>query len=117
MDDGKKPNRFYSKRQENKIASALGMRRTRNSGATMFDKGDVTGDDILIEAKTLTSAQKSHTIKKEWLTKNAEEALSRGKLLNALAFDFGDNGNRYYVIDELTFKQFYEAYRKMEELE
>lgn len=105
-----KSNRFYSKRQENKIAQTLGMRRTRNSGATAFDKGDISGSDILIEAKTLTSPQKSHTLKKEWLTKNKEEALSRGKHLSALAFDFGD-GERFYIVDEMTFKQFYEAYR------
>lgn len=108
-----KSNRFYSKRQENKVADVLGMQRTKNSGATAFDKGDVRGDDILIECKTLTKAQLSHTLRKEWITKNKEEAISRGKLLSALAFDFGD-GDRYYIIDELTFKQFYEAYKGME---
>lgn len=105
-----RPNRFYSKKQETKVAQELGLRRTKNSGATAFDKGDVSGKEILIECKTLTSPQKQHAIKKEWLQKNKEEAFSRGKLLSALAFDFGD-GERFYIIDELTFKQFFEAWR------
>jgi hypothetical protein len=103
--------RYYSKKQENSVAQTLGMKRTKNSGATAFDKGDVRGSDILIECKTLTSPQKSHKLNKEWLTKNKEEAFSRGKHLSALAFDFGDN-ERFYIIDEITFKQFYEAYQR-----
>lgn len=110
----KKPNRFYSKKQENKVANSLGMKRTANSGATMFDKGDVKGDDILIECKTLTEPRKSHTLKKEWLEKNREEAYSRGKQLSALAFDFGD-GQNYYILEELDFKALYEAWRELNE--
>lgn len=109
-----KSNRFYSKKQETSVANVLGMRRTANSGATTFDKGDVSGKDILIECKTLTTEQKQHTIKKEWLTKNEEEAMSRGKILSALAFDFGD-GSQYYILSERDFKMLYRTWREEQE--
>lgn len=111
-----KPNRFYSKKQEDKVARTLGMKRVPNSGATVFAKGDVAGEDIIIECKTLTREQKQHTIKKEWLEKNAEEAFGSGKALSALAFDFGD-GKNYYILSEADFKTMYEAYREVTEEE
>lgn len=101
-----KSNRFYSKKQEDKIAKTLDLKVTANSGATILDKGDVKGEHILIEAKTLIKPQKSHSIKKEWLDKLDEEAFSRGKHLKALAFDFGD-GSNYYILDERIFKELY----------
>lgn len=107
-----KPNRFYSKKQETKVAKALDMKRTPNSGATAFAKGDVVGDDILLECKTLTRHQKQHTIKKEWLEKNAEEAFATGKQLSALAFDFGD-GENYYILNENDFKTMYWAFKEV----
>ena len=36
-----KPTRYFSKKQETKVAKDLNMRCTLNSGATSFDKGDV----------------------------------------------------------------------------
>lgn len=109
-----KPNRFYSKKQENKIAETLGLKRTPNSGATLFQKGDVAGEDVLIECKTLTKQQKSHTIKKEWLEKNQVEAFSRGKSLSALAFDFGD-GENYYILNEQDFLNLFECWKELNE--
>ena len=100
-----KPTRYYSDRQEKAVAKALQGRQTSNSGATSFYKGDVTTDDWLIECKTSCSGKLSFSIKKSWLEKNREEAFAMGKSYNALCFDFGDNGNRYYVIDEKTFRQ------------
>lgn len=38
---GKKPTRYYSKKQEDKIASVTNGERQPNSGATVFAKGDV----------------------------------------------------------------------------
>lgn len=108
----KKSNRFYSKKQEEKVAKALNMRRTPNSGATLFAKGDVEGEDILIECKTLTTKQKSHSIKKEWIEKNEEEAFARNKSLSALAFDFGD-GENYYIVNETDFIALIEAWREV----
>ena len=100
-----RPTRFYSNRQEKAVAKELGGRKTPNSGATPWVKGDITTEQWLIECKTATKEQSSFSIKKEWLEKNKEEAFASGKPYNALCFDFGDNGNRYYVLDEKTFKE------------
>ena len=104
-----KPTRFYSKKQENKVAKVVGGKRTANSGATTFSKGDVNTDEWLIECKTSVSEKASFSIKKNWLTKNKEESYAMNKSYNALCFDFGDNGNRYYVIDEKLFIKMKEA--------
>ena len=104
-----KPTRFYSDRQEKAIAKAVGGKQQSNSGATPFQKGDITTDNWLIEAKTKTSDCSSFTIKKDWLEKNTEEAFAMNKQYNALVFDFGDNGTRYYIIDEKTFLKLKEA--------
>jgi hypothetical protein len=82
-----KPTRFYSKKQENSVAKQVGGRRVANSGATTFNKGDVTTDDFLIECKTCEKEKASFSIKKEWLIKNREEAFATGKSYSALAFD------------------------------
>lgn len=100
-----RPTRFYSNRQEKAVAKTVGGKQTSNSGATPFKKGDVTTADWLIECKTSTTEKASFSIKREWLDKNREEAFAMNKDYNALCFDFGDNGERYYVIDEKTFKE------------
>lgn len=97
-----RPTRWHSNRQEKAIAKTVGGKQVANSGATAFNKGDVTTDLFLIEAKTCTKEQKTFTLHKEWFTKNREEAFAMGKNYNALAFDFGD-GERFYVIDEKMF--------------
>ena len=97
-----RPTRFYSKRQENHIAKAVSGKRTANSGATPFYKGDVTTEDWLFEAKTCTTEKKSFSIKREWIDKNREEAFAMGKSYNALVIDFGD-GEQFYLLDEKTF--------------
>ena len=104
----RKPTRFYSKRQENNVAKVLNGKRTANSGATPFSKGDITTEQWLIECKTSTTEKQSFSIKRDWLDKNKEESFAMGKDYNALCFDFGDNGKRYYVIDEKTFKELVE---------
>ena len=104
-----RPTRFYSNKQEKQVAKTLGGKQTANSGATPFVKGDVLTDEWLIECKTTTSEKTSFTVKKMWLEKNKEEAFAMGKSHNALCFDFGDNGTRYYVIDEKTFKNLKEG--------
>ena len=106
----KRPTRWYSHRQEKSVAKAIGGRQTANSGATTFQKGDVVADNWLIECKTMTEERKSFTVKREWLTKNKEEAFSMGKEHSALVFDFGDGGQRYYIIDEKTFKLLKEGF-------
>lgn len=99
----RKSTRYHSAIQENKVAKAIGGRRTANSGATTFSKGDVVTDLFLIEAKTSMTEKKSFSIKKEWIDKNKEEAFAMNKPYQALVFDFGD-GEQHYVIDEKLFK-------------
>lgn len=100
----RRSNRFYSNRQEKKVAKAIGGKQTANSGATAFSKGDVRTDKFLIECKTCTSPRSQVTIKKEWLIKNEEEKFAMNKEYSALAFDFGD-GDSYYVVNEKFFKE------------
>lgn len=109
MMQGGRPTRFYSSKQEKRIAKAVNGQRVVNSGATAFSKGDVRTDEWLFEAKTKTSESQSFSIKKEWLLKNREEMFAMGKSYNALVFDFGD-GNNYYVLDEKTFLKMKEAF-------
>lgn len=100
----KDPTRAYSKKQENYVAKKFGGDRVKNSGATLFSKGDVNLEDMLIECKTKTSPSESISIRKEWLEKNAKESLFMGKKYSALAFNFGPNEKNYYIIDEYLFE-------------
>jgi hypothetical protein len=108
-----KPTRFYSNRQEKKIAKAVNGKQTANSGATAFQKGDIITSFFLLEAKTVTKEQKSFTIKKEWLEKNEEEAFAMNKPYSALVFDFGD-GEHHYVISEKLFIMLQEYLRGLQ---
>lgn len=101
----KKPTRYYSSKQEKQVAKELGGTTTKNSGATLFQKGDLTLDNWLLEAKTKTTKSNSMSIKKEWLEKNLSESLFMGKKYNALVFNFGPDEPNYYIIDENTFKE------------
>ena len=95
-----KPTRYYSSKQEKRTANLLGGTTTKNSGATMFQKGDVYTEDFQIECKTKEKPCESFSIKKEWLEKNLEETLITGKKYSVLAFNFGPNEPNYYIIDE-----------------
>lgn len=99
-----RPTRYFSNKQEKRVAKAIGGKQTANSGATMFSKGDVRTEEWIIECKTKTSDCKSMTIQKEWIEKNEEEAFSMGKSYSAVAIDFGD-GNNHYIISEKLFKK------------
>lgn len=108
-----RPTRFYSKQQEKKVAQVVKGKRTANSGATMFSKGDVVTDNFLIECKTCTEPRKSFTLKQEWFDKNKEEAFAMHKDYSAIVFDFGD-GEQHYVIDEFLFKILLETLQEEE---
>lgn len=98
-----RPTRFYSTQQEKKVAKAVGGKRTANSGATPFSKGDVIIDnDWLLECKTHTEFKKSFTLQYEWFDKNKEEAFAMHKDYSAIVIDFGD-GENHYIIDEKLF--------------
>ncbi len=105
-----KPTRFYSNRQEKKVATAVKGKKTANSGATPFSKGDVVTELFLLECKTKTSPSNSMTVKKEWIDKNAEEAFAMNRPYSAVVLDFGD-GTNYYLIDEKLFKRLNEYLR------
>ena len=102
--------RYYSDKQEKAVAKSLGGKQTANSGATKFNAGDVILSDsnFLIECKTCIEEKKSFAIKHDWLTKNKEEAFAMGKSYSALCFNYGDNRENYYIIDEMLFKQLLE---------
>lgn len=104
-----RPTRFYSSRQEKAVAKKVGGKQVANSGATAFSKGDVRTDEWLIECKTAITEKSSFSIKRDWLSKNREEAFAMGKSYNALCFDYGNGTNRYYIIDEKTFIKMKEA--------
>ena len=97
----KRPNRYFSNKQEQSVAKAVGGKQVANSGATPFKKGDVSTRLILIECKTSTTEKQSFSIKKEWLDKNDEEAFAMGKFYSALAFNFGDGVNHYVISEEM----------------
>lgn len=94
--------RHYSDSQEKRVAKAVGGRRTPNSGATTFVKGDVLSDDWCIECKVRTKPMDSFSIRRSWIDKNREEAFQMGKSHSALAIDFGD-GEQHYLISERDF--------------
>ena len=103
-----RPSRFYSSRQEKHIAKAVGGRKTPNSGATKWAKGDIVSEDWLFEAKTHTEPRQSFTIRREWIEKMNEEAFQSGKHHTALVIDFGD-GEQFYLISEREFLDLKEA--------
>lgn len=103
-----RPTRFYSSKQEKKVAKEVGGKQVVNSGATRFNKGDVITDSWLIECKTKTKKSDSITLKKEWIEKNKEEAFAMNKLYSAIAIDFGD-GEQYYIVDAKIFRKFIES--------
>ena len=107
-----KSTRDASSKQEKAIAKSLNARRTSNSGATKFDKGDLyVGQEWLIEAKTCMKNKKSFSIKQEWLQKMKEEQFATNKMYSALCFDFGDNRNRYYIVEEQVFKNVIQEFK------
>ena len=98
--------RFYSSRQEKKIAKTVNGKVQPNSGATLFAKGDIKTDKWLFEAKTCMKEQESFSIKREWLDKLKSESFAMNKDFSALVFNFGDKiGENFYILSEQDFKQ------------
>ena len=108
--DGQKPTptRVFSKKQETQIASATGGKRTPNSGATTWSKGDVLTEQFLLEAKTKTTHSESIKINKEWFEKNKQEMAFMGKPHSAIVFNFGPGEENHYIIDEYLFLELLE---------
>lgn len=110
-----KPTRYYSKRQEEAVAKVVGGRRSKNSGATMFDKSDVSTDKFNLECKTKTSHSDSISIKKEWFEKNKQEAMFMNKPYSAIVFNFGPDEENHYIIDEYLFIELLNHLNTLEE--
>lgn len=107
--NGKKPpTRYFSDKQEKAVAKSTGSTQTPNSGATAWVKGDCLSEEWLIECKTKTQASESISIKKEWIAKNAAEAVQMGKKYTTIAFSFGPDQDNYYIIDEFLFQDLME---------
>ena len=106
--------RYYSAKQENAVAKIVSGRVSSNSGASMFQKGDVRTDDYLIECKTSVKEVNSVSIKKDWLTKIKQEAFSQNKSSGIVAINFGPDTNNYFIIDEQLFKKFLCMEKEME---
>ncbi len=101
----KKSTRYYSNRQEKQVAKKNKGEQTINSGAAVFNAGDVKTNRFVIECKTTTAPKQSIGIKKNWIEKVQEEAFAMGREHWALAFDFEpDAKEQYYIISEKAFK-------------
>lgn len=109
-----KPTRYYSSMQEDHVGELVGGHRTPNSGAGHFSKGDVVVPEasLLIECKTPTSEKASVSIKKEWVSKNRQEALSNRLAHCAIAVEFAPNSENYFLIDESLFSFLVEKLRE-----
>lgn len=101
----KNSTRYYSSKQEKQIAKIVKGQCQSNSGATLFNKGDVRTDNWLFEAKTCMSEKKSFSIKKEWLDKLKQESFAMNKEFFSLVFNFEEDSENYFILDERTFRQ------------
>lgn len=111
--------RFFSKQQEEGVAKMINGKTTPNSGATKYQKGDISTNnskqkppeqdigDFLFEAKTCMTPKQSFAIKKQWLETLKEEAFQAGKMNYALVFSFGPKQENYYILTEDKFKQLF----------
>lgn len=101
-----KPTRWFSRKQEDAVADATGGKRTKNSGATLFQKGDVLLEDFTLECKTKTTNSESISIKREWFEKQLKESIQMHKKYSAIVINFGPDepyNENYYIIDERLF--------------
>jgi hypothetical protein len=113
-----KPTRYYSNKQEKAVVNAVGGRQTKNSGATLFDKGDVImsgKNGFLLECKTKTTPSSSISIKKDWFEKNKQECLLTGTPHQAVVFSFGPDEPNHYIIDEYLFQELVEHLKALDE--
>lgn len=118
--EGAKPvaTRVRSDKQEKSVVKATGGKQTKNSGATMFQKGDVLTsgkNGFLLECKTKMTSSDSISIKKDWFDKNREECLLTGTPHQAVVFNFGPGEPNHYIIDEYLFQALQEYLNSLDE--
>ena len=112
----KNSTRAKSSQQEKRIAKALGGKQVIGSGSTPFLKGDVIVDQLFIEAKTKMVPSQQITVKKEWLNKAKEQALSTRKRDYAVAISFGDP-KEYYIIEDTLMEELFKSRQVLFEIE
>lgn len=114
MATNKEATRYASHTQETRIAKKLGARVNSNSGAGLFDKGDLKIPEIsmMLECKTCMTPKKSFSIKKEWFEKNEAEKFINRSAHSVVAFNFNyEDSADYYIIDDKLMKFLVEALR------
>lgn len=117
MTKNKESTRYTSSAQENYVAKILGGRVCCNSGAGKWNKSDVIVNEasLSIECKTSMTAKSSFSIKKEWITKQKEEAFANRLSNTAIAISFEPEGKEnYFLINERLMKFLVE---KLEEID
>lgn len=100
--------RDFSNIQENNVAKLLGGRRTANSGATTFSKGDVIAGSVLIECKTKMTECGSFSVSKNWLKTVERERLEMGKKASAVAISFDAGKTSFFIIGPALMKRLVE---------
>lgn len=102
----KESTRYFSDKHEKSVCKALGAKQTSNSGAGLFNKGDVILKEasMLIECKTVMQPKESISVKKDWITKNTEEAFNTRNANNSICINFEPDGKNYYIISEKLMK-------------
>ena len=103
--------RYYSDKQEKSVAKAIGGKQTKNSGATLFQKSDVSSEQFLLECKTKTTNSESISIKREWFDKQIRESIQMGKKYTAIVINFGPDhpyNENHYIISEELFQELLE---------
>lgn len=104
----KNSTRAKSSQQEKRIAKALGGKQVIGSGSTPFLKGDVIVDQLFIEAKTKMVPSQQITVKKAWIDKAKEQALSTRKRDYAIAISFGDP-KEFYIIEDTLMEELFKS--------
>ena len=112
----KNSTRAKSSQQEKRIAKAMGGKQVIGSGSTPFLKGDVIVDQLFIEAKTKMEPSQQITVKKAWLEKAKEQALSTRKRDYAVAISFGDP-KEYYLIEDTLMEELFKSRQVLFEIE
>lgn len=100
--------RKISSKQEKYVEKVIGAKRTLNSGAGYFQKGDLSDFNTLYECKTSMTDKTSFSIKKNVIKKAQDEAFANNKLYSVLVFNFGPNSENYYVLSEKHYKELLE---------
>lgn len=108
--------RAKSSQQEKRIAKAMGGKQVIGSGSTPFLKGDVIVDQLFIEAKTKMEPSQQITVKKAWLEKAKEQALSTRKRDYAVAISFGEP-KEFYIIEDTLMEELFKSRQVLFELE